>query len=238
MNFEFRINTLNLYNLTKSNQSIDLNSIVASNKCVYFGITTLGIILNSLNITVLRSGKLKDKTFKYFMIISVADLVYMCIFNLDSLMKIFQLQFTYIEQLFQLCFINYFTSCLAIFVILVDLINALNRCFICRNKYYFQNLNIQKVITVFIVFSTVAYLPEILSKEIVFNQNKLIYDLATSSWGNSNLYRLLIFLTWTSRMFICSFMLTVINLYTMVLLIKRKSLKLKQNYKMASKYKN
>ena len=223
---------MNRHNLTTSNQTIDLNSIF-SNKCVYFGITTLGIILNSLNITVLRSGKLKDKTFKYFMIISVADLVYMCIFNLDSLMKIFQLQFTYIEQLFQLCFINYFTSCLAMFVILVDLNNALNRCFICSNKYYFQNLNIQKIITVFIVFSMVAFLPEILSKEVVFNQNKLIYDLATTSWGKSTIGRIVIVSVWATRIFLFSFMLIVINLNTAVLLVKRKSIKLKNNFNMA-----
>ena len=225
---------MNRHNLTRSNQTIDLNSIVASNKCIYFGITTLGIILNSLKIIVLRSGKLNDKTFKYFLVISVADLGYMSIFNVDSLLKILQIKHSFIEQLFQLCFINYLTSCLAMFVLLVDLVNSLNRCFICRNKYYFQKLSIQKVLTVFIVFSMIVYMPEILSKEIVFNQNKLIYDLVSTNWGKSKAGRIVIASIWATRIFLCSFILTVVNLNTAVLLVKRKSLKLKKNFKMAS----
>ena len=213
---------MNTNNSARLNETIDLNSIVSKNKSLYFTITLLGSVLNCLNVAVLRSDKLKDKSFKYFLAISLADLAYLAIFNADSMLKIFELTNTFGEQHFQLICINYLTSCLALFVILADLVNSLSRCFICWNKYYIKDLSTKRVLIVLLLISMISYLPELASKSVQLNPIKLKgFHLVPTRWGESKLCRLLVISIWSTRMFISSFVLTIVNFVSAIALIQR-----------------
>ena len=219
-------------NLTRSNDTIDLNLIVNADKSVYFTITFIGMMTNVLNILVLRSSRLKDRSFKYFLVIAIVDLIYLLIFNIDSLLKLTNLVHTYNEQLFQIVCVNYLTSSLATFVLLLDLVNSMDRCFICFNKYYLQNVSFRKMLVLLLIVSMITYWPELFSKRIVLKKNQINrFKLVSTSWGSSKACNMIVISVWAVRFFLTSAALTGINLISVVGFIRRNVYKSKTKLK-------
>ena len=213
---------MNLTRINKSNQSVDLSLLVASNLSAYFVLTLAGIIANGLSVAVLRCGRLKDVCFKYFLAISAADLAYLFIFNIDALLKIFKLQNTYVEQCFQLIFINYLSSGLALFVILLDLINSFTRYLVCLNVFVFQSINCRNLLAVLFSISLILHVPELLAKSIHTNPTILSrFVLETNAFGYSKVFNITKMTVWTMRMFISPIFLIIINILSGFALFKR-----------------
>ena len=220
------------HNLTRSNETIDLNLIVNADKSIYFTITFIGMVTNVLNILVLRSSRLNDRSFKYFLVIAIVDFIYLLIFNIDALLKLTNLVYTYNEQLFQIICVNYLTSSLAMFVLLLDLANSIDRCFICFNKYHLQNVSFRKILTLLFIVSMITYWPELFSKRIVLkkNQNNR-FKLVPSRWGSSKECNMIVISVWAVRFFLSSAVLTGINLMSVIGFIRRNVYKSKTKLK-------
>ncbi len=194
------------------NQTINISWLVSSHKSEYLFITLFGILTNCVIIFVFRFGQPNELTFNHIIATTAkADLAYLLIFHIDSLLKMFKQANTYIDQLYQLFCVNYLSSSLAMFVLLIDTIQSLHSAFNCFNKLYIYT-KLRTVVFILLLFvSFIFYSPELFSKNInPTKSNK--FAIKSNSWGSSNLCTLITLLVWLIRMILLSVVLIIANI--------------------------
>ena len=194
------------------NQTINISWLVSSHKSEYLLITFLGIIANCIIICVCRSGQPNELTFNHVLATTAkADLAYLLIFHIDSLLKLFQQANTFIEQLYQLFFVNYLSSSLAMFVLLIDTIQSLHTAFNCFSRLYMQT-RLRAIVFIILLFvSFILYSSELFSKNIKPSKSTK-FAIKLNNWGSSNLCTLITLLVWLIRMIVLSVVLMIANI--------------------------
>ena len=228
-----------------SNQSLMLISrrFTFNEVNTYFIICLFGILANCVNIFVFYYSGLKEKTFKYFLTISILDLTYLNIFALFFILKLVGvIKGTYMGYMYQHFLIEYIASCLAMFVILLDVTNSLERYCILKNKTFLKEICFTKVFAVLFLISFVIYAPELFSKNIkstlfmpLSKREFYLHSAELSSFGKSQIFGVFIKSVWVSRIILSSVILTTINLMCALQLVsrfrRRLNLRLKLNCK-------
>ena len=228
-----------------SNQSLMLISrIFTFNEInTYFIICLCGIVTNCVNIFVFYYSGLKEKTFKYFLTISMLDLIYLNIFALFFVLKLVGvIKGTYMGYMYQHFLIEYIASGLAMFVILLDVTNSLERYCILKNRTFLKEICFTKVFAVLFLISFVLYAPELFSKNIkstlfmpLSKREFYLHSAELSTFGKSKLFAVFIKSVWVSRILLGSVVLTTINLMCALQLVarirRRLHLRLKLNCK-------
>jgi hypothetical protein len=187
---------------------------------LYFVISLVGIFTNMINIIVLNSHGLKQKTFKYLLFVSICDLSYLIIFEVYFIFNITYItNTTYFGQWFKTNINDYLTSCLAMLVIFIDLLNSFDRYFILLNKNYLKNISYRKILFILSLISLALYFPEVCSNKVIMLNSS--YTTIKNKFGRSRASSLLIKLVWALRIFLSSFLLTGINFLTILALYQR-----------------
>ena len=219
------------------NQTINIGWLVSSHKSEYLFITFFGILTNCVIIFVCRYGQPNELTFNHVLATTArADFAYLLIFHIDSLLKMFKQANTYIEQLYQLFCVNYLSSSLAMFVLLIDTIQSLHSAFNCFSKFYIHTRlrAIGFIILLFVSF--IFYSPELFSKNInPIKSNK--YAIKSNSWGSSNLCTLITLLVWLIRMIVLSVVLIIANISYLCASLIRVVFRLKRNISILIQFK-
>ncbi len=142
-------------------------------------ICTFGAATNFCIILVFTSPKLKEPIFKYMLILSISDLVYCSLASVENLARCRTCHFytSYFRQVYSIYIINYFTSCLAIFNVFIDLVISIERCLIITNNKCLRNVSTKLILSIIFVVALLYYLPML-----------FIYDIKSS--GNNNVYKL------------------------------------------------
>ena len=215
------LGNISLVSMNANNTEINL--IESS---IYISLCAFGIITNSLNIYVFYQLGLENRTFKYILMVSIADLTYLVIFVVQCVLVL--RNSTYIEKLFEIIFVNYLTSALAIFVVLIELVNSFERYLILKNNSYFKTISSNLLILICVIISLILYFPlsvsnDIQTKSITLSNdaNFVHYKLELNNFGTSKAYDIIVKLIWSIRIFLSAFLLTLINIISAVELKKR-----------------
>ena len=175
--------------LNKTEESILLKESLLSEiaSVIIPVICSFGIFTNILNIMVFLSPKLKDQSFKYLLAISISDLIYLSICSITF--YIFCASFcsfnqTLASKIVNLYLFDYFTSCLAIYSILIEIFLSLQRFFILINKPLSKKFTFKTVLVTLFLISIIYYFPIILLKDIVTSVDRQNSTLSNVSYAS------------------------------------------------------
>ncbi len=178
-------------------------------------VCVFGLISNTLSVLLFLKAKLKDSSYKYMLVTSFSDLIYL------SLIMIFLLggllyENSYFQQIYSIWIDDYFTSCLAIFSIQIDIVLALQRYLILLNKTCCQKISHNLIMSALFVISLMYYLPVIFFKDVICrssNQTNLTHCEAVRNQLGSSLFgNLSVILMSAFRFFLVIIVLTSINI--------------------------
>lgn len=240
-----------------SNSSVFTNTTVLENTIDWFEIGIINLCIlsalaNVVNIIVFLNHQLKDTTYKYMLVISISDFVYILLVGLESTYQCGTLcderKMSLEYQIFTIWFTDFLTSCLAIMNILIELFVSIQRLFIISNKSFFANKSTKTVLVVLFVFSLCYYSPVLFINYITTNTNgsNNTYKIERSEFGESNIGRVIPAILSGVRLFLVVICLSIVNLITFIEfkkhLSKKTNLKLhlkansQTNYSATSKY--
>jgi hypothetical protein len=145
-----------------------------------------GCITNAINISVFMNSKFKDKIFDYLLLMSMSEFIYLLLIifmaipfaiygSIDSGKFTMYYKF-YVD--------DYFTSCLAIFNLFIEISISFHRYLIVSNKKFCSLLrNRSPYLVSFILFtiSIIFYSPEVILREINFNYTTNIHKIKERS---------------------------------------------------------
>jgi hypothetical protein len=145
-----------------------------------------GVLSNIVNLIVFSDPRFKDQIYIYLRAHSIADIFYLaCNFVGEYAFVKYYLPNTftrsYLMQLAGLYLTNYFTSCLALFNILIELIVSFQRLLILKNVESckcMRSTTPYLILTLFFIFSLIVY-----SQEVIF---WLVLPIETISMNSKN----------------------------------------------------
>lgn len=207
-------------NSTVSSTKIEF-SINFINEKISIFLCLFGVFTNSLNIAVFTMSKMKDSSFKYMLATSVSDFFY-SIFELVYFLILCddcKLKTKYFSQIYKFLIDDYFTSSLAIFCILVDIVLSIQRYFILINKPFVQKSLHKWVLLFLFVIAIIYYLPVLFIKKIILvlnlttNRNETVneYDLVSNDIGKSLFGKITPIVLLLIRMLLSTVLLVFIN---------------------------
>jgi len=205
-------------------------------------ICIFGCITNFFSIAVLFNPKMKDISFKYLLVTSISDLLYLflCSYLFIQLCSDCPLFTSYFTQWYTIYIDSYLTSCLAVFVILTEITLSLLRYSILKNKTYIQSMKFYKVIAFLFLISLVFYLPVLFFNEIIpiqqINSTKTDYLTIMNSLGSSLYGTITPIVLSTIRIILAMFVLTGINIMNAIEFRKRVSNRIQNQNIIESKY--
>lgn len=236
--FELIGKTKNVSTVPQLNNNIELLApYLALPICSLFG-----FISNAINIAVFLHPKMKDKSFKYMLAISVSHFLYssLMIYAVFILCEDCAENKSYSLQIYKILIHNYFTSCLAIFGHFCEVTISMHRFFTLKNKRTLDRISYKLMISILFILSLLFYLSELFSYDIVSTTHCVnstgvatVYSLAASSFGSLPIGKLLPMIQASIRVFITSILISSINIANLVELKKRfkKRILVKQKHK-------
>jgi hypothetical protein len=223
--------------------------VIAFEYLPFFVICVFGVFSNALNIAVFLNSRLKDKSFKYMMASSLADLLYLGLASFDFIeyCDLCPILKTYSTQFYNIIVDSYLTSCLAIFSILVELFLSVERLLILSNKPYCQKISYIKSLFILAVISFVYYTPVLFLYKItpitnISNDTQELdfipYKLESSDFGTTKIGMLTPAILHSIRIVIAVGFVSIINIFTAILFKKRFEKRLKNKKKLEKSKKN
>ena len=186
-------------------------------------INAFGVITNVLNVIVFLNPKLEDPTFKYMLATSLNDILYLVLtsWNIFKYCSECPLYSSFITQVYLIYLNDYFTSSLALFNILVDIVISFQRYMILINKSYCLNLSYKWILFILMAISLTYYFPLLFFKDILIISNTTMsntsdefvvkYAATKNKLGVSDVGRILPIVMTVGRIFLGVGVLTVIN---------------------------
>ena len=200
--------------------------------CMY-GVMIFSIVTSVINVIVFSGDQLKDFTYKYLLVSSVCDIMYLSF-------GIFSLMFPkYCCESPFLCggvnvqhfaiwsyriFQDYLTSSIAIYNILSEVFLSLQRLLMLMSIEYLTNLTVYQVGPVMAIVALVYYLPvwslsHIVNYSIVYaNQSYDAVALNKTDFAYSQLGQLVRPILSSIRIILVMFLFSVLNIFTIILL--------------------
>ena len=198
---------------------------------LYINLCMFGSLTNLVNILIFLDSSLKDKVFRYLLMISINDFLYFSLTTLVFILRVVK-NFSYISMLLELYSDTYFTSCLAIYKILIELVISLDRYFILCNKRLLKENSHKIVLPALLVISLAFYSPVLLMYDIKLESNSTTdYSLVGNNFYKSLTGETLLKIIWVSRAFVSSILLLIINIIASIKLnkISEKRMKMKSS---------
>lgn len=188
------------------------------NEVIFCSICSFGSITSLINILVLSNKKLKDPVYSYYLTSTIIDFIYITIIAF----KIFivcgskcNFRKNHLSTLiYNLYFQDYFTSCLAINNILLEIYVSLQRFMIISNKKFLQNSRPILVIVFISIFSIFYYLPVIFLKRLVSIPNEN-FVLENTKFGSSSFGKIISIILSLTRLILASMVLFLINWFNL-----------------------
>jgi hypothetical protein len=183
-------------------------------------VSLVGVITNSINIAVFLNPQLKDPTYRYMLCHSLSNFFYLIILSLSIVSeckKSCTANRIYFSKIYNLVLIEYFTSSLALFSILIDINLSIQRYMKVSKSQLTKFFEFKMVVSVIFLFSLIFYAPLLHIYEIVpifsFNTNKTIsFDIRIKTFSNKSFgYLIPIFLT-SIRIFLATVLLGSVNI--------------------------
>ena len=196
---------------------------------LYINLCMFGSLTNLVNILIFLDSSLKDKVFRYLLMISINDFLYFSLTTLVIILRVVK-NFSYISMLLELYSDTYFTSCLAIYKILIELITSLDRYFILCNKKFLKDNSHKIVLPALLVLSLAFYSPVLFMYDIKLKSNSTTdYSLVGNNFYKSLTGETLVKIIWVSRAFVSSILLLIINIIASIKLnqITKKRMEMK-----------
>jgi hypothetical protein len=225
-------------NFTEEKDSNDVTIILLAKVFDVFNIgifpliSLFGFITNLINLIVFNDPEFSDKIYIYLRVHSIADILYLIGITLSYLAYIqYYLPFSFVHsitiQLFGLYLDLYFTSCLAIFNILIQIIVSFQRYLIFANiKYlkFLKELSPYLIILIIFVVSLLMYAHEIIFFEVLINEKNgtingtqiFFYEYRKNKIGNKyiEIYDNLAISVQLFRGPICLILFIIVNMLT------------------------
>lgn len=184
-----------------------------------------GILANLVNLAVFLSPKLQDITYKYMLINTVFNLIYLVL----SLCSVFYYYCstcassqTYAAAVFSLLLTFYLLDCLKLLHVLIQITISMRIYFILINKNTTIISTSYKLVTFIIIcISLVFFLQEPFSFYIANFNNTGSYYIDTNSFGNSITGKALILAQFAIRILLAVFVLSGINALNVIEFKKR-----------------
>ena len=186
-------------------------------------ICSFGVLTNLINIAVFLNPSLKDATYRFMLSKSVVELIYVLIniFNIlvycgapcDS-------NFTsFAGQVFNLGFSSYFTSCLAIFGVLIENFISLKRLLLIKNKRTLENMAPYRVLLTLLIVAFLYYAPVFLVQkinEIPISRSLKIYLPGSTDLGQTSVGKLILPVLTGLRIVLTVVCLPIINIISLI----------------------
>ena len=172
---------------------------------IYPNICFFGTITNLINIMILMRSEFKNPIHKFMLAYSVSDFFYLficCFASLIKCGKFCRVDDSFLTQVYGDVFIDYITSVLAIFNIVIEVFLSIQRYLAIKNINCLQKISILHSLFFIFIFSVIFYLPILFTKTIVkkslnqidssllqkisnINENHTIYTLEITDFGKS-----------------------------------------------------
>jgi len=135
----------------------------------------IGVVTNTLNAAVFIHRKMKDISFKYLFIMSLAEVFYLG-FSIMGFMTFCndcdsELVRSYSFQVYNIYIFRYLVRVIAFFIILCEIFLSLQRYMVLLNKKFLKPTSHYYLLFGLLVISFMFYLPEIFMKSIVSIEN-------------------------------------------------------------------
>jgi len=196
-------------------------------------ICMFGFFTNLTNMSVFLNRKMKDVSFKYLLITSLSDLMYLglCSYMLIYLCADCPLHDSYFTKWYQIYINYYFTSVLAIFCIFSDIFLSLLRYSILKNNKYLQSIRFYLVVGLLFIVSLIYYLPVIFFYDIIpknINNDNITtiideYSVVKNPLGLSLYGKITPIILSVIRLILAMIVLTSINIMNVIEFRKRYS---------------
>ena len=183
---------------------------------------TFGVIANLINIAVFLNPKLKDQTYRYMMMNSISELLYLffnglsivflcgpsCDANYNSLLG----------QIFSIYLFGFLPGALVIFNILIEIYLSFQRLMILSNRSFLKKVPVLLVLFVLFTISFIYNIPNLISQRIAAVPTSApgvyTYMAMTTDFGYSNLASVLKQIMKYLRIFLTLGVLLVLNILT------------------------
>jgi hypothetical protein len=150
----------------------------------YLTIGFVSIFTSLVNILVFASPNLKDKTYKFLLITSVFDVLYLMMVFFTELFQKYcsynplacgsSAQYASYATVIALNY--YVTSCFAIYSIFSEVFLTLQRLLMLRKIKFLQNATLPLVVPLLLIASFLYYTPALFVERIVLTGNIYVYD--------------------------------------------------------------
>jgi hypothetical protein len=207
--------------------------VFSAGEISFIAIAAVSLFTSLLNVVVFAHPNLKDPTYKFLLVTSLLDIVYLvlAVFAYVYLKccgethAICGAPHQRTSQYMYILLMNYVTSCLAIYSVCTEIFLTVQRLNMIRKVRFLADLKIAKVGPFIGFFSIVFYLPVWLLEEVkpigtVFyvdlNQSYTEYGIVRTPFGETEFGKSLWHVMSGFRMFLTVTVLTVLNVITIV----------------------
>ncbi len=197
-----------------------------------------GVLTNLINITVFVNPRITDKCFKYMLVNSISDMVYLSLFlvvyYIPMHFYITKCQigsYSYTAQLLFFLVNDYFSSTLAFFTILTDILLSLKRLMIVTNKYYATWISYKVAISACYLLSLILYSPVLFLKKIEprSGPNGTFYTIVPTNFAETRIGTATPIILSSFRIFMGIVVLSTINIVTTLKLKSQLMKKMENN---------
>ena len=186
----------------------------------------LCILTNIINICVFLNPKLKDITYKYMLINSITNVIYMAL-SCSSVLFYYCNECpssqTYLSALFSIIFTFYIFDCLKLFHIIIQIIISMRIYLILLNNTHKAN-SYKRILTISATLTMAFFIQEPFSFEIFTRRNQfdsIVFHIRANEFGKSVLGRSLVIAQFSTRIFLAVFVLGFINILSVIEFRKR-----------------
>lgn len=188
------------------------------------GLCIIGVVLNTINIIVFMSSKLKDPSYKYMLSKSAANWAYLALTFANEIICYCvncAWSSSFLSSFFTIAVSIFFLSCLAVFRILIDLAISLHTFLILKNKGSSRKYTYLLIILVLFVASIVYNLQKPFTLTIIPIPGRNLFTFVFTPFGLSEFNRILNISQTMIRIFLAVVVLSAINTANLVLYTRR-----------------
>ena len=181
--------------------------------------TSLGTVTNLINISVLINPKLKDMSYKYMLTKSIINFIYLGFsvpYQAVNFCFICPYSITYAANVYNIVIGIYFTPCLAIFSILIDIILSVYIFSLLVNRNWFTKWRFWLSIVISGFIGLVFYTSRLFAYDIAYYPPLKAYFSVSSAFSASQTYQALTTTQYAVRIVLGVVVLTTLNVINVI----------------------
>lgn len=195
-------------------------------------IAIVGFLLTAINIAVFIRLRDKDPIYKFLLLASVLDLLYLGFLAITNLFNCgtpcASINSTLLAKLYILLIDDYLSSSIAFNNVLVEIFLSLQRLYIIMNKrFWVDERRFKSVVIALALFALAFYYPVIFLKRIIVRSsssnehaNDVVYAFVSTEFGKSEVGKAVPSILSGIRIFLATICLFVINAITFIMFKK------------------